>query len=195
MNTNRFLNYSLKQSMNKLIIRAHPKQEEWFNKAICESIYASCMKNNHTVKIVDLYKDYQQPFLPFSREEIPHQKEIQSLITQADELILVFPIWWIDCPAILKNFFDVNMAKWFGYTINKNWKEEWLLKGKKVRIVATAGWPTFFYPFIWFISRTLGRIGYCWMKHVSTNIMAYTLKAWDSKRQRFIEKVAKRCSR
>jgi putative NADPH-quinone reductase len=44
-------------------------------------------------------------------KEIPYQKEIQDIISQHDELIVVFPIRWIDSPAILKNFFDINMSK------------------------------------------------------------------------------------
>jgi NAD(P)H dehydrogenase (quinone) len=35
-------------------------------------------------------------------------KKIQAKITWADELIFIFPIWWGDAPAIVKNFIDCN---------------------------------------------------------------------------------------
>jgi len=35
---------------------------------------------------------------------------MQEQITWADELVFVYPIWWYDAPAILKNWFDVNMS-------------------------------------------------------------------------------------
>lgn len=182
--------------MKKLIIRAHPRSDDWYNLAITKAIYEKCIQAGHTATIIDLYKNYQQPFLSFGKQlDIPHQKELQKIISDHDELIFIFPVRWIDCPAILKNFLDVNMSKEFGYTVNEKWKEVGLLKGKTARIVATAGWPSFFYRFIRFVSWTKGRLGYCGINHLSTNVLSYTMKTNNQRRQRFIEKVAKICSK
>ncbi len=179
--------------MNKLIIYAHPKK--WsFTEAIVDTIKNKAIAKHHNIEVIDLYNQYPQSFLTFSREQIPHQAEIHDHITKANEIIFVFPIRWIDCPAIMKNFLDVNFSKWFAYKTNENWKEIGLLQGKKVRIVATAGGPSFFYPFIWFITRTMGRIWYTGMKHVSTDILSYTVKSSQKKRLRFLEKVGSKCS-
>jgi putative NADPH-quinone reductase len=35
---------------------------------------------------------------------------MQEQITWADELVFVYPIWRYDAPAVLKNWFDVNMS-------------------------------------------------------------------------------------
>lgn len=182
--------------MNKLIIRAHPKSDSWYNFAIYSAIIEAATQAWHTVKTINLYTEYPQPFLEFRREPaIPYTKEIQDLISWANELIFVFPIRRIDCPAILKNFMDVNLAKGFWYTTNSKGKEVGLLQWRIARIVATAWWPSFFYPFIWFVSWTMGRLWYCGIKHISTNILSHTMKTSDERRKRYIAKVAKRCSK
>ncbi len=61
--------------------------------------------------MIDLYHELPQGFLQFDGKVSPAQKEIQQKLTRADEYIFVFPIWGIDCPAILKNFIDVNLGK------------------------------------------------------------------------------------
>lgn len=35
---------------------------------------------------------------------------MQEQISWADQLIFVYPVWRYDAPAILKNWFDVNMS-------------------------------------------------------------------------------------
>ncbi len=193
-NSSPLLLYEYYFFMNKLIIYAHPKK--WsFTESIVTTIKEKSLANKHNVEVIDLYNQYPQPFLVFSREPIPHQEDIHAHITKADEIIFVFPIRWIDCPAIMKNFIDTNLNKWFAYKTNENGKEVGLLQGKKVRIVATAGGPSFFYPFIWFITRTMGRIWYTGMKHISTDILAHTMTCSQEKRTRFLKKVSIKCSK
>jgi putative NADPH-quinone reductase len=38
------------------------------------------------------------------------QRALQAKITDADELVFIFPIWWVNIPAILKNFFDTVLT-------------------------------------------------------------------------------------
>ena len=45
----------------------------------------------------------------------PEQIAIQEKITTADELVFVFPIWWVNMPAILKNFFDTILTGGFAF--------------------------------------------------------------------------------
>lgn len=181
--------------MKKLIIRAHPKAETGYNYTLLISIKDSAEQHGHEVKVCDLYRDYQQPFLGFSREEIPHQKEIQDMITRADELIFLFPIWNMDCPAIMKNFLDVNLGQWFGYKTLENGKTVPLLKSKTARIIATAWGPSIIYYPIWFVSWNLWRFGFSWIKHRSTDIFGHVKTTTDKKRKKFIEKAAKICSK
>jgi NAD(P)H dehydrogenase (quinone) len=51
--------------------------------------------------------------------EDPNRKLFQEKIKNSDELIFVFPIWWGNMPAIMKNFFDTNFEAGFAYKFQK----------------------------------------------------------------------------
>ena len=155
--------------MKKLIITSHPSSS-WFTHLIAHEYKKASEERNHEVEILDLYKtDLKQNFLFFeSIENIPQdnaQKEIQKKISWADELIFIFPIWWWDCPAIMRNFFDQNFSAWFAFSY-ENWKAKWLLNWKKARIFASCDAPWFFYKFfpirlkfLWWMLR----LWFCWI--------------------------------
>jgi putative NADPH-quinone reductase len=67
----------------------------------------------------------------------PVTKAIQEKILAANELVFIFPIWWGDAPAILKNFIDCNFHSGFAFRY-ENGKSVGLLKGKSARIIATS---------------------------------------------------------
>jgi NAD(P)H dehydrogenase (quinone) len=118
-----------------------------------------------------LYKtDLKQDFL---RYEDQHEiwkdettKKIREKILWADELVFVFPVWWWDFPAIMKNFWDCNISSWFAYKYEKWWKKVTLLDGRTARIIATAWGPAFFYKIILHIQLLwkLNRIGFIGIK-------------------------------
>ena len=97
--------------MHSLIITAHPSSHG-FTHAIAHKYKETKEKNGHTVEILDLYKtDLHLDFMAY--EEKSDMKQLspaclvmQANITDADELVFVFPVWWVNMPAILKNFFD-----------------------------------------------------------------------------------------
>ena len=45
----------------------------------------------------------------------PIRSALQEKIILADEVIFVFPIWHVNVPAILKNFFDTVFTSGFAY--------------------------------------------------------------------------------
>lgn len=47
------------------------------------------------------------------------KKRMQEKILWADEIVFVFPIWWGNMPAVLKNFFDVNFSSGFAFKYEK----------------------------------------------------------------------------
>lgn len=149
--------------MNSLIIIANPSSK-WFSHRIANK-YSELSQNNwDTVEIIDLYKTaLKQDFLTYERkrdiwwDEIT--KEIQKKIAWADKIILIFPIWWADAPAIMKNFFDSNFTTGFAY--KREWRKlKWLLNWKTARIICTCQAPSFVYS-IFPISL---RISWWWMK-------------------------------
>jgi putative NADPH-quinone reductase len=70
----------------------------------------------------------------------------QETIAWAGHLVIVFPLWLGDMPALLKGFFEQVLRP--GFAIGKAqpgrlWQK--LLKGRSARIVVTMGMPAFFY--------------------------------------------------
>lgn len=163
--------------MKKLLIVAHPSSQGFSHK-IAQKYQDISLQKGDEVEILDLYKtDLQLNFLSFeSNKEIGHDevtKKLQEKIAWADELSFIFPVWWSDCPAIMKNFIDSTFTSGFAFKY-VNWKPSGLLKGKTSRIFATCGAPSFFYKFFPVSYRLLWwatRIGFCWMK--LTNIQIF----------------------
>ena len=162
--------------MKKLIISANPSSQ-WFSHKIVEKLTSLSEKKWDTVEILDLYTtDLKQDFLRYedkkdmANDEVT--KKLQAKITRADELVFVFPIWWGDAPAIMKNFIDCNFWAGFAFQYEKWGKATGLLKGKSARIIATSWAPAFFYKILLHIQVlwNLNRIGYCGIKQKSFTV-------------------------
>jgi len=134
--------------MNILIIVAHPKTDS-FSFAMAKKYEELASKKGYEVEIIDLYRsNYQQPFFTYENaNELKttfEMKYFQNKISQADELVFVFPYWWIGMPAILKNFIDWNFSTGFAYEY-VNSRPKGLLTNKKVKVFTTTGTPSFIY--------------------------------------------------
>lgn len=158
--------------MNYLIIVAHPNPN-WFAHKISKTIEKTLQKNpDNFVDILDLYNTpLKQDFLVLDESNKcinePSRELIQQKIARADELIFAFPVWRIDAPAILKNFFDQNMTAWFAYKYIDG-KLHKFLTGKRARLFITTWAPKFWYYLGIFLPLYLiwafGRLWYCWIK-------------------------------
>lgn len=105
--------------MKTTIIIAHPWDGS-FNKAILNEITAQV--SDHYV--IDLYKDGFDPVL--SEKELaiynsgkyldPLVKKYNDILDDTNRVILIFPIWWYEMPAIMKGFFDKVMLPYTSYT-------------------------------------------------------------------------------
>ncbi len=70
----------------------------------------------------------------------------QQLIEWADHLLIVFPLWLGDMPAVLKAFFEQALRP--GFALGKaqaGRMPQKLLNGRSARILVTMGMPAFFY--------------------------------------------------
>jgi NAD(P)H dehydrogenase (quinone) len=110
--------------MRKLLITAHPNPNGFTHK-IANTFFAVSEDCGHEVRIINLYdSDLRQDFLILDAKNKPtndpHISYMQEQITWAEELIFIYPVWWYDAPAILKNWFDVNLASGFAYKYKDN---------------------------------------------------------------------------
>ena len=133
---------------NILIIVANPKIDS-FSFAMADKYKTVSEVNNNIVEIIDLYRDeHQQSFFTYENaHDIPVTKEMryyQKKISQANEIVFVFPYWWGSMPAILKNFFDWNLSSGFAYSYIDS-KPLGLLSNKTVKVFTTTGAPNFLY--------------------------------------------------
>ena len=99
--------------MRFLVIFAHPLRES-FAASAADTVTETLKSRGHTVDFLDLYAEDFDPRLTaaerasymtdhFDRSAVDqHIKRLQA----ADGLILVFPQWWFNLPAILKGYFD-----------------------------------------------------------------------------------------
>jgi len=110
--------------MKSLIIYAHPWDGS-FNNHVLKEVEKSLVKQEKEVTIIDLNKEGFNPVL--TKEDLKvfsqgkyHDKLAASYAEKlkvADELILIFPIWWYGEPAILKGFYDKVFLKGHAYEL------------------------------------------------------------------------------
>ena len=103
--------------MHILLVLAHPLAES-FSGAVARTARETLEERDHTVDVLDLYQENFDPRLTAAERagyfDIPYDSsEVANLVARlkaAEGLILVFPQWWFNFPAILKGFFDRVLA-------------------------------------------------------------------------------------
>ncbi len=185
--------------MNTLIIIAHPNKKS-FSHILAHDYNIEKEKSWHDVRMIDLYdnkrkQDYLQLNETNRTLEDPLRNIHQELITWSDEICFFFPLRRFDCPAILKNRFDVNYTNGFAYKYRSGKAiPEKLLHNKWVRVFVTAGGPRRLYKTIGrciiTLPRLLWRIDYVGMKLKSRNRFTDMNKVrWPEERERMRRKV------
>lgn len=136
--------------MNTFIITAHPSTAG-FTHQIADVYSKAHIAAGNDCEILNLYSsELRQDFLSYEKlsdmSKQPHVSEIQGKINAADRLVFVFPLWWYEPPAILKNFADVNLTAGYAFKFAKTGIIG-LLKPKEVQIFSTTGGPKWVYTF------------------------------------------------
>ncbi len=103
--------------MRVLMVLAHPLSDS-FAASVARTAREALEENGHSVDLLDLYGENFDPRLTESERrgyfDVPYDMSdvsgIVARVQAADGLILVFPQWWFNFPAILKGFFDRVLA-------------------------------------------------------------------------------------
>lgn len=128
-----------------LIIFAHPNGQSSLNHSILQQALEASHQLGVETQVRDLYRLNFQPIL--SQEEIQSSfqgivpNEIvqeQNLIEQADLITLIYPLWWMGFPAILKGYIDRVFTYGFAYK-TEGYASVGLLSSKKMQHFVTLG--------------------------------------------------------
>lgn len=135
-----------------LIINGNPKEHS-LSKSIVDS-YKKGAENAAKVEVLHLNElafNINQTG-PLKLEENVLEASLihaQNLITIADHIVWVYPIWWGGMPALLKGFIDRTFLSGFAFQYRKNsmmWDK--LLSGKTSRIIVTMDAPSWYFRFV-----------------------------------------------
>jgi len=131
------------------IIFSHPKHDG-MNGRIFHSILNHCQEAGIPYTSIDLYKDGFSPLL--SLEELdgfyngvatgPLVKGYQDILMKTEKLILVFPIWFNEYPAIFKGFYDRVCLGNFAFEYIPGGVRPKLTHIKRSLVVTTSHAPT-----------------------------------------------------
>ncbi len=133
---------------NILIITAHPSARN-LTQGMADIYKNEKEAKGDTVKLVDLYKDKQLPYLAFENaNDVGKSDEVlyyQEQIKWAEEIVIIYPFWWGSMPGILKNWLDQVLTSGFSFTYGENGRPLGLLQGRSVKVISTCGAPKFLY--------------------------------------------------
>lgn len=131
-----------------LIILGHPDKET-FCGSLANSYKEGALKKGAEVKELNLADLEFDPILHLGYKEIqPLESDLvkaQELITWANHLVFVYPLWWAMMPALLKGFLDRTFLPGFAFKYRKDspfWDK--YLTGKSARMIVTMDAPTWY---------------------------------------------------
>jgi len=134
-----------------VIIQGHPDPRgNHFCHALAEAYGQAARGAGHELDTIDV-AHLKFPLLRSAaewQEEAPSDaiRDAQRKIASARHLVIVFPLWLGDLPALLKGFFEQVLRP--GFAIGRARPGRLggkLLKGKSARLIVTMGMPAFFY--------------------------------------------------
>lgn len=79
----------------------------------------------------------------------PSIRDAQAMIARAEHLVILFPLWLGDVPALLKAFLEQVLRPGFAFPTGPRKPDAGLLKGKSARIIVTMGMPALFYRWVY----------------------------------------------
>ncbi len=184
--------------MNHLIIFAHPNFENSFGRAIANAVAQVSQALGMNVQFRDLYAMNFNPLLSLDELQNANKGVIPAdiqqeheLILQADFITLVYPLWWMGFPAILKGYLDRVLSHGFAYK-TENGESVGLLKGKQMQQFITIGSNVEKYKEFG-VDKSLnhclvnGLFNYCGIKNVEYELFGDIHLIDDAARQAMIE--------
>jgi NAD(P)H dehydrogenase (quinone) len=186
--------------MNKkkiLIIDGHPNEKSFCN-ALADAYYKGSISGGHEVELLhlrdlefslDLSKWYS---LKTGLE--PDLIKAQQLITWANHIVVIHPVWWGSVPALLKGFFDRALTSGFAFKPREN-SHSWdkLLSGRTGHLIYTGDTPTWVYklfynrPSVHQVKKIV--LEYCGITPVKVTAIAPVRASTEKFRKQWLDKI------
>ena len=135
--------------MHVYVVFAHPSKRS-FSRSVLDAFTKGLKEAGHSYDVADLYQmafqsemDEAQylretsgsPELPVP----PDVEEEQAKINRADGLVLIYPVWWSDCPAKLKGWFDRVFTCGYAYVYDVAGARGTRIGVEKALVLCSAG--------------------------------------------------------
>jgi len=152
----------------------------------------------HSIRVVDLGK-LEFPLLrskdAFEHGPLPAElQEAQQAIAWAEHLVLVYPLWLGEMPAIVKAFLEQVLRPGFAFEARgHDWPPR--LRGKTARVVVTMGMPAAVYR--WYFAahglKSLRRniLSFVGFKPVRSTLIGLVEAMGEKRQKSWLERLAK----
>ena len=135
--------------MNITIIQGHPDgRSRHLCHALADEYADGARAAGHAVRVIDL-GNVEFPLLrtkdAFDHAALPPElRAAQDDLAWANHLLLVYPLWLGEMPAVVKGFFEQVLRPGFAFDLGGHgWKPK--LRGKTARVLVTMGMPAAVY--------------------------------------------------
>ena len=135
--------------MHVYILYAHPSRKS-FTWEVLQAFLKGLDEAGHSYEIGDLYemnfrsemdiKQYERETGTDPEAPVPEDISVeQEKIEGADALVFVYPVWWSDCPAKLKGWFDRVLTYGYAYTYDESGHAASRMDVAKALVICPAG--------------------------------------------------------
>lgn len=133
-----------------VIVNGHPDAaRKGLCHALADAYAAGATSAGHEVRRIDvgaLAFDFVRSQAEFEKGAPPTDiAAAQESIRWASHLVVVFPLWLGDMPALLKAFLEQTLRPGFAFAYRPSGLPDAFLKGRSARVVVTMGMPAFVY--------------------------------------------------
>jgi len=181
------------------VILGHPDPDPArFGRALAAAYARGAQAAGHEVRMIPVAtldfpvlrraQDWQEADAPAAI------REAQATVAWAGHLVILFPLWLGDMPALLKAFLEQLLRPGFAFTKaapGRPWKT--LLKGKSARLVVTMGMPAFFYRLFYrahsVASLRRNILAFCGIGPVRSTFIGMVEGSQDARRRDWLEEM------
>jgi NAD(P)H dehydrogenase (quinone) len=135
--------------MHVYVVFAHPSKKS-FTWEVLNAFTRGLQDAGHSFEIGDLYEMSFQSDMDLAQYEretgmdpdapVPDDVRLeQSKVDRADALAFVYPVWWSDCPAKLKGWFDRVLTLGYAYSYAEGQHVTSKIRTAKALVLCPAG--------------------------------------------------------